>query len=157
MFSLPKVTQLFHDKSIGPVKITPVILRVVLKNDGVRTANNFVAVRARHYYVLYYPIPEQCTRLYAFFYFFNTLISCASEVLYVITHTAFFFFFSVSCLVWLQLRLSKRWENKGVWKVGGWRVSRFRQGSRTSWCRSPYYQKVQLSYLFFLFYFVQFV
>jgi len=69
MFSLPKVTQLFHDKSIGPVKITPVILRVVLKNDGVRTANNFAAVRARHYYVLYYPIPEQCTKFDVFFYF----------------------------------------------------------------------------------------
>lgn len=30
---LRKVTQLYHDSSIGPIKITPVIVRLVLKKD----------------------------------------------------------------------------------------------------------------------------
>ena len=92
MFSLPKVTQLFHDRSIGPVKITPVILRVVLKNDGVRTANNFAAVRARHYYVLYYLSQSSAQGLMFSFIFQYLNQLCEWGIVRDHTHSVFFFF-----------------------------------------------------------------
>ena len=38
--SFPKVTQLYHDNSIGAIKISPVIVRLVLKKDGVNISDS---------------------------------------------------------------------------------------------------------------------